>query len=391
MKNVSAEDKEDGDLTSKIKVIENTVDTSKAGTYKVVYEVEDSKGAKATKEIAVKVTKSLVEISNETQLDEIIDYINNSKDKEIEIQVTSDDRVIEESIFKAIKGTEKNIKLVQDDGTVWIFEGKDITGDNLGNVTIKVSNVAEEENEKNIKQIDPNAKIIHFDYHGQLPGKATVKVKIDNPEDVKGKELTLYYYNAETKKPEKVQGPLLVDENGYVTVEITHCSDYFLSDNDLLADSNEKPVIGMNNVPVINANDVEIKVGEIFDPMKNVSAEDKEDGDLTSKIKVIENTVDTSKAGTYKVVYQVEDSKGAKSTKTISIIVKANEDTENKNEEENIEEGKTESDKQNEVPLEKLPATGQPITKMTVGIVSITVGFVLVRRRRISRYIKSKV
>ena len=41
--------------------------------------------------------------------------------------------------------------------------------------------------------------------------------------------------------------------------------------------------------------------------MAGVTALDKEDGDLTDKIEVINNTVDTSKAGTYTVTYKVKD------------------------------------------------------------------------------------
>ena len=56
--------------------------------------------------------------------------------------------------------------------------------------------------------------------------------------------------------------------------------------------------------------------------MAGVTALDKEDGDLTDKIEVINNTVDTSKAGTYTVTYKVTDSNGASVTKTITITVK---------------------------------------------------------------------
>lgn len=49
---------------------------------------------------------------------------------------------------------------------------------------------------------------------------------------------------------------------------------------------------------------------------------DKEDGDLTAKIKIINNTVDTSKAGTYTVIYKVTDKSGDSVTKTISVMVK---------------------------------------------------------------------
>lgn len=79
----------------------------------------------------------------------------------------------------------------------------------------------------------------------------------------------------------------------------------------------------INHTPTINASDKTLTVGDEFDPFKDVTAADKEDGDLTSKIKVINNTVDTKKAGTYEVTYQVMDSQGAAVTKTIKVTVKA--------------------------------------------------------------------
>ncbi|MCS4570014.1 DUF5011 domain-containing protein [Clostridium perfringens] len=48
-----------------------------------------------------------------------------------------------------------------------------------------------------------------------------------------------------------------------------------------------------NNVPTIDAENKTIKVNEDFDPLSGVTASDKEDGDITSKIKVITNEVNT--------------------------------------------------------------------------------------------------
>lgn len=80
----------------------------------------------------------------------------------------------------------------------------------------------------------------------------------------------------------------------------------------------------LNNAPVIKAENKTIKVGDKFNPMDGVSAIDKEDGNITKHIKVIENTVDTSEVGTYKVVYKVTDSKGATTTKSIVVTVRSN-------------------------------------------------------------------
>lgn len=78
----------------------------------------------------------------------------------------------------------------------------------------------------------------------------------------------------------------------------------------------------INHVPTINASDQTITVGDKFNPLKDVTANDNEDGDLTSKIKVINNTVDTKKAGAYEATYQVTDSQGATVTKTVKVTVK---------------------------------------------------------------------
>ena len=73
--------------------------------------------------------------------------------------------------------------------------------------------------------------------------------------------------------------------------------------------------------PVINATDKKVIIDGEFKELENVTATDKEDGDLTSKIKVTNNTVDTSKIGTYEVTYEVEDSKQHKTIKTITVEV----------------------------------------------------------------------
>ena len=80
----------------------------------------------------------------------------------------------------------------------------------------------------------------------------------------------------------------------------------------------------INAIPVITANDQTIKVNDTFDVLANVSATDKEDGDLTNYIKVIANDVDTTKPGIYHVTYQVSDSTGGTSTKTITVTVADN-------------------------------------------------------------------
>ena len=65
----------------------------------------------------------------------------------------------------------------------------------------------------------------------------------------------------------------------------------------------------------------DIEKGQEYNLLKGISAYDKEDGDLTHKIK-IDGQVDTSKAGKYKVKYQVTNSDGAEKTSIRNIEVK---------------------------------------------------------------------
>ncbi len=77
----------------------------------------------------------------------------------------------------------------------------------------------------------------------------------------------------------------------------------------------------LNNIPTINADDIAITEGTTFDPLLDVTSSDKEDGDITKNIKVINNNVDTNKPGIYEVTYEVTDSDGASTTKTITVTV----------------------------------------------------------------------
>ena len=80
-------------------------------------------------------------------------------------------------------------------------------------------------------------------------------------------------------------------------------------------DNNTKPTITL-----LGDNPARIVEGSFYTDA-GAKANDAEDGDLTSKITIIKNNVDTSKAGEYEIVYEVEDSKGATATAVRKVIV----------------------------------------------------------------------
>ncbi|MGX5529002.1 M60 family metallopeptidase [Bacillus toyonensis] len=70
--------------------------------------------------------------------------------------------------------------------------------------------------------------------------------------------------------------------------------------------------------------ETKISEGDKFDPMRDVSATDKEDGDLTSEVKY-EGEVDTNTPGTCTIKYTVKDSAGHLATQIQTVTVKEKE------------------------------------------------------------------
>lgn len=89
--------------------------------------------------------------------------------------------------------------------------------------------------------------------------------------------------------------------------------------------------IRVNAKPIITAKDREIEVGESFDPLAGVSAQDREDGEISLTLANVEffqngekiSQIDTKVAGEYQLVYRVTDKDGASGTITVSLKVKA--------------------------------------------------------------------
>lgn len=76
-----------------------------------------------------------------------------------------------------------------------------------------------------------------------------------------------------------------------------------------------------NQAPVISAKDKTITQGKAFNELEGVAATDAEDGSITGKVTVKENTVKIDTPGTYKVTYEVTDNNNHTTTKTITVTV----------------------------------------------------------------------
>ncbi|MBC1800082.1 immunoglobulin-like domain-containing protein [Listeria booriae] len=98
---------------------------------------------------------------------------------------------------------------------------------------------------------------------------------------------------------------------------------YSITDSD--GNRTEKTIsvsVGSKTPPVITGDTTtKLNPNATFDPMSSMQATDEEDGDLTDKLKVTSNDVDTSTPGTYHVEYSVTDSDDMTTTFTRTVIV----------------------------------------------------------------------
>lgn len=129
-----------------------------------------------------------------------------------------------------ILGQDKNITFRRMDGAgnmvySWTFNGLDISDPEDFDMGITIAG----ENGKVSSDVEGIEKALYlsFAHSGALPGKAVIQVYVgDYYED--GDTLTLYYYNPDSKKSEKIASDLKV-EKGYAQFTITHCSEYFFT------------------------------------------------------------------------------------------------------------------------------------------------------------------
>ena len=354
---VTATDKEDGAIT-KIDVIENTVNVNVPGEYKVTYKVTDSKGAEFTKTINVTVKKETILAQSVTINNKINSlYVGSNKTFTATVNEEADKKDVEWSVSdeniasievngnsvkliakakgqvtitaKATDGSEKSDSItidIQDYKEHVVDLVKDIIDTNVvtpvngsgqkdSPVQMEVKDVTVEEFNKflkNIKKLNPEIQNEYVD------GEFTVyQIKVKNNslmskfiKAIKNQETNEAYMNIKIRNTAENSEKLKAELKKVLTEK----------DEEIVKPSIPGGII--NAIPQIEASDKVINLGEKFEPLKGVIATDKEDGNITENIKIIENTVNVNAVGTYKVTYKVTDSKGAEAIKTIIVTVK---------------------------------------------------------------------
>ena len=390
---VTATDAEDGDIRAKIEVVENMVDINSIGKYSVTFEVVDSAGLKSSKSINVKVDKAAVEVNKAPKISASNKVIKSESKFNPYSGVTATDyedgditdkvKVIYNNLNTNVTGLYRIIYEVTDSG------GYKVTK------TIYV-NVIPKSNTRPIIYVDniivplgsrynPYAMVSAYDNEdGNITGSiivvynhvnvykegtykvvykvtdsmgmsasCVVKVTVKNyygKEDINKNQDPIIYANdisvalnakfdplewvaATDKEDGDITNRVMVivndvntsvEGNYHVTYEVIDSSGNKVNKAMMVYVKKEEVVKEQNVEPVINAENLTIEKGVYFDPLDGVTALDEEDGNLTHKITVEENEVNVSKSGTYKVIYKVTDSMGKTASKSIVVTVESN-------------------------------------------------------------------
>uniref|UniRef100_UPI003D77B68B immunoglobulin-like domain-containing protein n=1 Tax=Catenibacterium mitsuokai TaxID=100886 RepID=UPI003D77B68B len=302
---VTAEDEEDGDITDKIEILENEVDTTKPGKYEVTYKVTDSGGASHVKTIKVTVNPKMEPINAAPIIE--------AEDKTLTVGDAFDPMADVTATDAEDGNLTDKIEILNNE--------VDTTKPGKYEVTYKVTDSKGASYTKTITvTVNPKMEVLNAIPTIKAEDKTitvgdTFDPKADvTAEDVEDGDLT--------DKIEVLKNEVDTTKAGKYEVTYKVTDRKGASRTKTITVTVNPKMEPLNEAPTIDVTDKEITVGDKFDPKDGVTAKDKEDGNLTDKIEILKNTVDPSKPGVYEVTYKVTDSKGASCTKTIKVTVK---------------------------------------------------------------------
>ena len=149
-------------------------------------------------------------------------------------------------VFEAIKGQNKTI-VVESDGIQWIFNGTDITGEikdiDLSTAIDTKWNIDSEADD--VMDWEQNAIILKFADNNQLPGEATIRVKMDYVfRDYLGsdKGLYVYYFDNTTQQFVEVAANISVGNDDYLEFTIDHNSEFVITAGEIKVNTTNPPV-----------------------------------------------------------------------------------------------------------------------------------------------------
>lgn len=183
-------------------------------------------------------TNKTIELYNTDSQNYIVNEINNAySGTTIELNVDYKNEVSSD-IFEAIKGQNKTLKIVNNENEL-IFDGYNVTNPKTINAKITVDSIL---NNKVIADEISGGVVVSFANNGALPGKAEVRIKNTNlVNDLLENNVYVYYFDKDNDEFVSVAKNVQL-RDGYYSFNITHHSDYILT-NDEIEDADEDATV----------------------------------------------------------------------------------------------------------------------------------------------------
>lgn len=304
----TAKDSDGVDITEDIEVVTSNINKDVAGVYNVTYRVTTAMGASTHKTITVTVQNKDV-TANKGTLPEIT-----LEEDTIELEVgesfsaldgvTATD-VEDGPITYKIKVTTNTVNTNVVGNYVVVYEVED----NDGNKVTKTLNVVVKDSKGEVPIINAVDKVIEkgstFDpYEG---------VTVTDKEDSNLTDFVKVVYN---DVDTNTTGVYSVEYEVYDTQGNKATKKIKVTVTEVDSSKGE--------APVIYASDKTITVGATVNVLEGVTAVDKEDGDITNKIEILSNPLNTQIVGKYTVQLGVKDSSGNVTVKDVVYNVISN-------------------------------------------------------------------
>lgn len=190
--------------------------------------------------------------NNYIPVSEVKNKLNNTSKDTVTLNVESRDQLSAKIFEELAKHPEKTLVL-KGDGYTLSIKGDDVVR-KLSSSIFDADIRSSSPNRNKIRKLigsDVNVQFIHSDFHGMLPGKMVLRIKVED--SLKNKVLNCYHYNEKQDKVELVASDLKADAKGYVEIIIDHFSTYILTDSKL--DTNS-PVSSEKTNPSTGTNDM---------------------------------------------------------------------------------------------------------------------------------------
>lgn len=343
---LKATDKDGSNISDNIIIEKNTVNTSIPGTYSVKVRVRLSDGQSKEKEFTVIVKETKLEVSLET-FKPMKTNVNKGEKIGFEMDLKVSKKhvspiaaMINGQEYPIYKGNENLFEKILNKKNYKIFINENnIPGLYEYNLEhIKMSNgswISVGQNVVTMEVLKQEAFINNFSYEEQSKDKK-IALKFDLEDlDNTASNLRLEFYKGDTLlesiKLDKMSSysiDLNVASNGTYNIKILSNINLNQNINDKNTISNKE--VFATNIEVCNidqtsliGNDIEIIKGQVFDLINDLGlkATDFDGEDITDKIQIEGNNIDTNTVGKQTVVVYITNKFGQKYTKEFKVTV----------------------------------------------------------------------